>query len=85
MPVVCHFSIHPFLKEGGPSSIDKETLTLLDFIRVSRLVSGSFSNLLLAFGSSESLLERVLLVLDRGLEGGYALLALLLLVIDHLH
>ena len=85
MPVVSHFSVHSFLKEGGPSSIDKETGTLLDLIRVPRLVSGSFGDLLLALGSSESLLERVLLVLDRGLERGYALLALLLLVIDHLH
>ena len=85
MSVVGHLSIHPFLKEGRPSSIDKETRTLLDLIRVPRLVSSSFSNLLLALGASESLLERVLLVLDRGLERGYTLLALLLFVIDHLH
>ena len=85
MLVVGHFSIHPFLKEGRPGSIDKETGTLLDLIRISRLVSGSFGNLLLALGASESLLERVLLVLDGGLERGYTLLALLLLVIDHLH
>ena len=80
-----HFSAHAFLKECGPKSVDKQALSLLDFIGVLRLVGSALGDLSLTLGSCQTLLKSVLFVLDGGLEGGDTLLTLLLLVVDHLH
>ena len=60
-------------------------MTLLNLVRVLRLVLSMLRDLSLSLGSHKSLLEGILLVLNGGLKGADSVLSFLLLEIDHLH
>ena len=64
MPVVAHLARHSFLVEGRPKAVHEESLSLLDLVGVLGLVGCPLSDFSLALGSSKSLLQSILLVLD---------------------
>ena len=83
--VVGHLSAHAFLEEGRPEAIDNQLVSHLDLFDVLGLILGQLGDFGLTLGTSQTFLQRVLLVLNRLLQGSDTLLPLLLLVIDHLH
>ena len=85
MTVLGHLLAHAFLEEGRPEAVHKQALPLLNLVGVPRQIRGSLSDLSLSLRASQPFLQRILLILNRGLQRGDPLLSLLLLMIDHLH
>jgi len=83
--ILLHFFSHAYLKEGGPKAVHEQWFSQVKLFDVSWIILCKFSDFLLSLMPSKSLLQRILLVLNRFLKSCDSFLSLFLLVVDHLH
>ena len=83
--VLSHLSAHSLLVEGGPESVYEQVLAFLYFFHIFGLVLSQFGDFSLAFCTSHSFLQRILLVLNWSLQRRDSFLTLLLFVVNQNH